>query len=770
MGIDSPRSLNELVDTLVHHDALRRDSDAFQVRTLERIAARYADETALRGLPEQLQQAISKMGIDHLYEHQAQAIESILAGNDVVIATPTASGKTLCFNVPMTVELLKHPESHALVLHPMKALTNDQRFQLERLWRSCAPSHLRSWVYDGDTPADHRAIVRNAPPQVVFTNPEMLNMSFLGSAHLWTNFLRHLRFVVIDEIHEYRGFFGSNVALLLRRFLRKLGELGAHPRVVLASATCNNPKEHARALTGRTCAVIKTSPMRPKRHFLFIAPSIDSRQFSTIYQLRIALAALACIKQGHSTIVFTPSRKFCEDVVRIAKRKATDFDLDPERIVPYRSGYTPDQRRDIEEKMRDGYYKLVFATNALEVGIDVGLLDAIILAGFPDSIMSAWQRIGRAGRSMDAEAFVLYFAMKNPFDIFMAENVDLFLNKPLDDLVVNYENEELVKRHVPCLLFEKETALKSDDRMILGEALYAQAQAAEKTYQKIATSAAAPHAKLPIRAVFSGEYKVIADGKEIGSVSEEQKLREAYLGAIYVHLGRQYRVKSHGAGEIDVVSAEANRRTVPKTWSVATETKLFDGRRFSEDASLYHGQLMIYNNFGGYREEDEISGEVVDEVNTEPIAHQKTAHAVWIEVPGDVPECEPAKVLPLLEKMIRVAVPFVVPCDRYEVSSLTSVPNRKVYIYETVPGGIGIARKVFFDPVRVLEQGLQIAEACSCEFGCPRCIALQRIPGEERVPKQGAVQLGRHLVNAIRNGHSDELDPELLGWRPLSAV
>lgn len=771
-------NLELLQARLVSLDAIRPEQDGIQVQTLDAIAPTYAACDWQDSIPEELQVGIRRLGIERLFQHQAEAIHRILSGEDVVITTPTASGKTLCFNVPMTANLLKRSDTHALVVHPMKALTNDQRHQLVRLWSACDASHLRSWVYDGDTPADHRQAIRANPPQVVFTNPEMLNVSFLGSSDKWSSFLKQVKYIVFDEIHEYRGFFGSNVSLLLRRFLRKLEELGQHPQVVLASATCGNPAEHAFALTGRQCTTVNALPMRPRRHYVFIAPKIDAHHYSKVYPLRIALAGLACVKQGLMTLVFTPSRKFCEEVTRIAKRKAMEFGVNPDQIVCYRSGYTPEQRRDIEDKMRSGFYRLVFATSALEVGINVGYLDAIVLAGFPDNIMSAWQRIGRAGRSMNAEAFVLFYAMNNPYDRFMAANVNLLLNKPLDELVVNYENEELVKRHLPCLLFEKNIPLTSDDRAILGNCLYESAKAKEGSFKRVLNIRFAPHGRLPIRDTHSGQYKIMSEKKEIGTISEEQKIREAYLGAIYVHLGRQYRVKSHSVDEIEVtpISAELNRKTVPKTWSSANVVQIFEGFRYRGGLASLHGKMTIFSNYGGYKEEDEISGEVIDDVTTEVVARQRTVHAFWLEceeIPADM-ETKALDVLfpmvmPMIEGMFRVAVPFVVPCDRYDIRSFSSDSMQSLYIYETVPGGIGISRKVFAECSRVLRQGVSIAASCKCDYGCPRCIAFQASLEDLRVTKAVAITCAEDIIQRLEGDPVETFNKEYVSWQAIES-
>lgn len=289
---------------------------------------------------------------------------------------------------------------------------------------------------------------------------------------------------MLDEIHEYRGFFGTNVALLLRRFLAYLAKNGVRPQIILATATCSNPEEHANRLTGRTCRLVsaKDAP-RPERQIVFINPRIPDFRFHDIYRLRIARAVLACLAGGMSVLVFCPSRRFAEDAAILARREVEKFakegriEVDPSVIAPYRSGYQAELRRSIEDGLRSGRIRAAFSTNALEIGVDIGRLDVCILAGFPDSVFSAWQRIGRVGRSWQSRAYVLFYAFNNPFDRFYAENIDAFLQKPLDEILIGVDNEELMAKHLPYLVWELGGDLGDSVRSELGDTLWEFARA-----------------------------------------------------------------------------------------------------------------------------------------------------------------------------------------------------------------------------------------------------------------------------------------------------
>ncbi|GKS60519.1 ATP-dependent helicase [Nitrospira sp.] len=771
--------MDDLLVVLREFDALRDGTGGDEVvrRTVDRAPLAILDIAELVGvLPPPYRSALVKAGRGQLYAHQIDAIRKAVSGVDLVLESPTASGKTLSFTVPMVLRLQREQRAHALMLHPMKALSNDQRRQLEEL-TTALPSGSRqidSWLYDGDTEREHRPLIRKSPPAVLLTNPEMLHQSFLGWWEQWKGFLANLRVLVIDEMHEYRGFFGTNCALLIRRFLRKVAELGGRPQVILATATCANPIEHAQRLTGRSGfeLIQSASAQRPQRHFAFINPSIPDFKFHSIYQLRIARAALACLKQGLATLVFCPSRLFAESVAKKAQHDAAQFGLDPGLIVPYRAGYTSDQRREIEEGMRSGKYSVVFCTNALEIGIDIGRLDCCILAGFPDNVMSAWQRIGRTGRAWDRTAYVLFYAMNSAIDQFFATNIDAFLTKPLDEILVGVDNEELIARHVPYVLSESDWKLGDTDRSILGNAFFDAAVAIVKA-QKPVTGHKPSYQRLDIRGTQGGilHLKRNKGGQEVGSISEAQRFREAYVGAIYTHLGETFRVISQGASEIYLESADPNFRTEPRFWTVVQSTQIVRGVRFRSSVGVHYGKVAIYENFGGYKLIDGRDDSVVEEVSASA-AIRREVRAFWIGI--EDPEAVDLRAgmltesLRVIEQFLRIGSPFVIPCDRHDMATLTSTGTpTTVYLHETVPGGIGIAEKMFDVWSGVLERGVSLAQACDCSDGCPRCIH----PPRYRASDAGALRKGlgfslaRELLSIGQSVAEEVFDPVTQGWR-----
>lgn len=709
--------------------------------------------------------ALAAMGIDRLRQHQADAIGRIRAGRTVVLSAPTASGKTLCFNAPIIEALEADPSATALMVYPTKALAADQRAQLEQLCRAYGARPVESWMYDADTPAESRTLIRKSPPQILLTNPEYLHLSFLGHAEQWEGFLRRLRFLVLDEIHEYRGFFGTNASLLFRRFLYKLKGLGAAPTVVMSSATCANPEEHANRLTGLDAeAVGDPSGMRPERHFAFVAPDIPDYRFRRLFSLRIARAALACQRLGLSTIVFCPTRKAVEDILQRARKDAEYFELDPNEIVPYRSGYTADERRSIEQGLRNGSYKTVFATNALEIGIDIGRLDACILAGFPDNIMSAWQRIGRAGRRWDRKAFVLYYAQNNAVDQFYADNLDAFLNRPLDEIMVGTDNDELIQRHLPCLMHESGPLVDDGGRHeVLGGAFLESYRKASADFRP-ALRRVIPHGRCAIRSVGGQTWTLLLGGKEVGTVSGQQLFRECYLGAVYHHMGHAYRVVAHGSNEVHLENAPPGLRTEPSFFSVPLTNAVHAGVRWGGTVAAYHGGLIIFDNFQGYRLLDG-NGDVVDDVR-QPQSRSAQVRSFWLchEEGGQAKET--VEGFRGLEQLLRIGAPFVIPCDRYDLDSVTaSKGEMAVYVHETVPGGIGLAEKLFEVWRTVLRHGMKIARECACRDGCPRCVHANRYDrAADQVRKRATLDFAEKTLATTEGAPDETLDAEMQSW------
>lgn len=730
---------------LADADALR-SGDRVRQETIDRVhpstAEAWPDE-----LHPSLRDALQTVGIAQPYRHQARAVTQSLNGLDVVMESPTASGKTLSFAVPMLDTLIREPGSHALMIYPMKSLAFDQREQLRQL---CEPCNIELWPYDGDTPQEHRKILRQKPPSILLTNPEYLNMSFLAWRDQWGPFLRRLRFVVIDEMHEYRGFFGGNVALLFRRFFLHLARIGVHPRVFLSTATCANPKEHAKNLTGRSDLDIVSARdvLRPKRHFIFVDPDIRDFRYRDALQLRIELASLVALRADLQALVFCPTKRFLESAFRKTRNRAEAGGMDPDRVSAFHADLKNEQRQDIQQRIKAGQINIVFTTNALELGLDIGGLDGVILVGFPASTMSAWQQIGRAGRGWNRDAFVLFYAMNDPIDRFFVGNLDAFLDKPFDELVVDTQNQQLIDNHLPSLADETDGRVEPAEEELLGSALY---RAAEKMGQPI--RGFKPQSVISLRGGFGKSFKLKRSSEDIGQISDIRRFREAYIGAVFTFFGHRYRVHSYEEGAVVLADAEPLVRTEGGFFNVVNVKQIFGGRGYGP-VQAFHGSLDIIMNYTGYRLIDEQTGEQKG-TGGAPGAHfENNLHAFLLKVPHIHPP--EAGAVGALEHLLRVGAMFVIPADRFDTSTF-SKPNddpAAIFYYENYSGGIGVAKKLAEVWPRALEKGIEIAQECSCEIGCPNCIepAKSYDMSNASIDKDKGIELGEHVLEIARRG------------------
>ena len=770
----------ELLDALRNFDALRDGElggDIVSQASLNAVAPTYADTAVFNSLSPALATALRGREIERLYQHQADSITKALNGNNVVLEAPTASGKTLAFQVPMLEALSAASRAHALMIYPTKALALDQRDQLRPLAEGLPGRKIESWWYDGDTDKEQRNALRQQPPPILITNPEMLHLSFLGYADQWQQFLRNLKWVIVDEMHEYRGYFGSNVAMLLRRFAHHLAQLGAHPQFFLSSATCANAKEHAENLTGLPFEEVNASGgLRPLRQFYFIQPSIPDYQYWDILQLRTVKAGLACLEQGKAVLAFCPTRRFAESCHRIAMREIDRLSeqgktgINRETIKVFRSGLSTEMRHEIQNGLKSGTVQLVFTTNALELGIDIGGLDGVILAGFPDSMMSAWQRIGRAGRSWNSNAFVIYYARNNPLDRFYASNLGTFLEKPLDDLVVSPDNEDLIEKHIPSLLFE--TPGLSGAQEILGSGLHqAATEKLESGARPVRAGNYRPHIAVNLRGGGGGTFLLKEGSSEIGTLSGQQQFREAFHRAIYMHGGRSYRVEAISltgdGGEISLGPVESFLRTNASTFTALTERDIYDARRWKTGESIisaYYGKVLISEVLNSVEEVDERTSEVVDrwvpQVNS---AKFDNAHAFWLRQENRTDEA--AAGVTALQQLLRVGALFSMPLDAHDFFPHAVVSEQTAYIVESYPGGIGIASKALERWRNILKVGIRVADACKCSRGCPNCIVPPR--SREELDKVAGIALAHSLLDATEAPHDFNFAHGL--WEPASS-
>ena len=731
-------------------DALR-PGDKVNRKTIDRIkpsiAGAWPDE-----LPDSLHTALATIGIPRPYTHQAEAVTRSLGGRDVVMESPTASGKTLAFAVPMLDALVRDRGSHALMIYPMKALAFDQREQLRRL---CELVNVESWPYDGDTPKEHRDAMRKQPPQILLTNPEYLNMSFLAWREQWEPFLRRLQFVVIDEMHEYRGFFGGNVALLLRRFFLHLARIGSHPRVFLSTATCANPREHARNLTGRDDVEIVSAQdvLCPKRHFLFVDPDIPDFRYRDILQLRVEQASLAVVRDRLQALVFCPTKRFLESAFRNTRTKAQEQGLDPDRVSAFHADLPHDKRQDIQQAVKAGRINIVFTTNALELGLDIGGLDGVILAGFPASTMSAWQQIGRAGRGWDKDAFVLFYAMNDPIDRFFVGNLDAFLDRPFDELVVDPSNQQLIENHLPSLAEETGGNVKPYEEVVLGPAFYSAAKTMGKPIPRFK-----PQQGINLRGGLGLSFKLKRGSEEIGQLSAIRRFREAYIGAVFTFFGQRYRVHSYEEGAVVLAETEPHVKTEGGFYNVVNVRQIFSGHEYGPVQAFY-GSLNIIMNYTGYRLIDERTGEQRATGGTPTAHYENNLHAFLLNVPHIHPAESGA--VGALEHLLRVGAMFVIPADRFDTSTFSKPIDdpAAIFYYENYSGSIGVAKKLAEVWPRALEKGIKVAESCSCERGCPNCIepAKSYNISNASIDKTKGIELGRHVLEIVDGGADKEV-------------
>jgi DEAD/DEAH box helicase domain-containing protein len=497
-----------------------------------------------------LRAALEKRGIARLYSHQAEAFEAIESGRNVAVVTPTASGKTLCYNLPVLNLLLGDPNARAMYLFPTKALAEDQLHELQAAVDGMG-SDLRVFTYDGDTPQDARKAIRQRA-NVALTNPDMLHSGILPHHTRWARYFENLRYIVIDELHYYRGVYGSHLANLLRRLKRVCEFYGSHPRFICCSATIANPRELAEALVEEPFELVeRNGAPRGEKFFIFYNPPVVNRQLGIrrSYINESRRVALEFIERDLQTLVFANNRLAAEVLVTYLKDACDRGPLPGESVRGYRGGYLPRERREIERKLRDGAIRAVVATNALELGIDIGSLDAVVMAGYPGTIASTWQRAGRAGRRLGTSAAVMV-ASSAPLDQYMVEHPGYFFGRSPEHAYVNPENLEILLAHVKCAAFE--LPLRDGEKFgrhetgelcrYLEEAGFLHHSAGAWHWM----SDSYPADAVSLRSVTSDNFVVVdttGEPKVIAEVSFPAALTSLHEKAIYLHEARQYHVE-----------------------------------------------------------------------------------------------------------------------------------------------------------------------------------------------------------------------------------
>ena len=731
--------------------------------------ARYAE---LRpALPDPLSRSLGTQGIRRLYSHQVAAIERVRRGEQVVVVTATASGKTLCYNLPVLEALLADSGSRALYLFPTKALAQDQ---LGALARFALPG-IVAGTYDGDTPQPERRRLREQA-RVVLTNPDMLHVGILPQHHRWAPFFERLTYVVIDDLHVYRGVFGSHVANIIRRLRRVCRLHGSEPVFICASATIANPGEFAGALTGLPVAVVDEdgSPSGPRWVTLWNPPLIDlarARRRSAYGEASAVLTEF--IRRGVRTIAFTQARKITELVYRYARlaleRDAPDLAV---RISPYRAGYLPEERRSIERRLFNGDLLGVVSTSALELGIDVGELDAAILVGFPGTIASTWQRAGRAGRRTD-EALVMLIALEDALDQYLMRQPDYLFARPVEHAVIDPDNPYILARHLRCAALEM--PLDDGDAVFFGGHTTAIAQVLEEHGDLVrrrnrwywahqsypAGDVEVRSAGEPFRIVESGS------GRIVGTVDGARAFEQVHPGAIYLHHGESYLVSGLNVPQrtATVVPANGDHYTQARSTTDLGIVEVLQRRAWGPTTASF-GDVDVSTQIVSFVRKRLFSEEVLGEDALDLPEERLQTKALWFPIPRALEAEVHRRGLDLaggihaVEHAAIGLLPLFAMCDRWDIGGVSyplypDLGGPAIFIYEGHPGGVGITEKGYALLDDLMRATLEAIEACPCEAGCPSCIQSPKCGNmNEPLDKAAAVVLLKGLVHAAdHRGH-----------------
>jgi DEAD/DEAH box helicase domain-containing protein len=670
-----------------------------------------------------------------LYTHQASAINHLLRGDNVIITTPTASGKSLCYTIPILDTLLQDPNTSALLLYPTKALANDQQTTIKDLERAL---HLdsRAAIYDGDTPSNQRAKIRNNS-RIILSNPYAIHQ-YLDWHPKWAQFLRTLRFIVVDEAHMYRGIFGSHCAQLFRRLRRICQRYGSNPQFVLCSATIANAEELASQLVGKPTSVISEdgSPQGPRTFVFWNPPFIDSEQIfrrSPHQETRRLLRAH--ILMDLQTLCFTPSRRMAELISLWASQDLEHDGLDANIIAAYRAGYLPAQRRLLEKHLRTRSIMGMATTNALEVGIDIGSLDAVIISGFPGTIISAHQQAGRAGRGLsDSLCTLVWF--EDPLNQFYARYPQAFFGKPPEHAIIDLHNPYILAGHLLCATAEAPLTpmeLKQywpQQGLQTLQGLQQQGFVRNTIRGWVFSGDVRPANIVELSGAFGETIQIFWNGRLLETMSIPQAYREAHEGAILLHQGKSYIVE-----ELDLPKrlANAQKRTVNHYTEALkhTSVQILEILKEKKGVPLRTGKAKVTENYYGYRIKtpDEVVGFVT--LDLPPLEFETVA--LCLELPEELrtlileQKHDLQGGLHAVEHALSAMSPMIAMCDRGDIGGFSTVSfgyeeKAAILVYDIFPGGIGIVEKCFEHIEKLVAATLELIQKCPCGKGCPSCI------------------------------------------------
>jgi DEAD/DEAH box helicase domain-containing protein len=749
--MDLARSPN-LDVILDRFESLRRQDDS-PVRAIHH---RPAKPGIYRPLPEAIQPELRKVlanrGIEKLYSHQEEAFGFVSQNRNTVIVTPTASGKTLCYNLPVLDLLMRDPGTRAMYLFPTKALAEDQLHEFHAIVDGLTVetgSSIRAFTYDGDTPQDARRAVRDRA-NVVFTNPDMLHSGILPHHTKWARLFENLRYIVVDELHYYRGVYGSHMANVLRRLARICEFYGSKPIFICCSATIANPRELAQTLTGLPFELIsENGAPSGEKFFIFYNPPVVNRQLGIrrSYIGETRRIAMEFIDRKQQTLVFANNRLATEILLTYLKDACDNGRIPTETVRGYRGGYLPRERREIEQRLRSGDIRAIVSTNALELGIDIGSLDAVILAGYPGTIASTWQRAGRAGRRQTASAAV-FVASSAPLDQYVVEHPEYFFEGSPEHAHVNADNLEILLSHIKCAAFE--LPIRQGEKFgphdtgepcrFLQESgfLHNSAQAWHWTSETY------PADTVSLRAVSSDNFVVVdttGEPKVIADVAFTTALTTLHEKAIYLHEAKQFHVDKF---DYDERKAYVHRVDCDYYTDAIDYTQVKILRDF-ETAPLQqieksHGDVRVTRQIVGFKKIKFYTMENVGAGNLQMPEQEMHTTSFWLRFPArylaQFPQFTPTEKqtgINGLGNAFRTVASVLLMCDPRDLGvAVTEAvlegwePN--LYLYDTYPGGVGLSAPLYRAAEQLLQQTRMLIEKCTCEDGCPSCVG----PNEAR--------------------------------------
>ena len=760
------------------------------VRRLPALEAAYAPFPD--AIDPRLRAAFEARGVRQLYTHQAEAFAHIAAGRNIVVTTPTASGKTLCYNLPVLDRILKNPSTRALYLFPTKALAQDQMAELHELVGAIGEvgdplsEPIGVHTYDGDTPQDARRTIRTRA-HVVMSNPDMVHSGILPHHPRWAKLFENLQYVVIDELHAYRGVFGSHLTNVLRRLQRICRHYGSNPQFICSSATIANPSQLAERLAERPFELVnKSGAPRGEKFFVFVNPPVVNRELGIrrSYIAESRRVAGEFLRRNLQVIVFAQSRLSTEILTTYLKEDFEDSPGMPERIRGYRGGYLPLRRREIEKGLRAGQVRGVISTNALELGIDIGALDVSVMAGYPGTIASTWQRAGRAGRRSGQSAAVMV-SSSSPIDQFVVRHPSYFFDASPEHALVNPDNLHILVDHVKCAAFElpfttEESYGQVNVQEVLGvlqeSGLVHKSGGEDDAGQWNWTSESYPANAVSLRSISSDNFVITdhtAGPKVIGEADFTSALSSLHPKAIYMVEGKIYQVE-----ELDFVGRKAHVREVDCDYytTAITYTKVSILDRFESADVALHGEVHVVSRVVGFKKIRFHTNENVGSGELDLPEQQMHTTSYWLEVPLAVMNALPYAsddrrdgVVGLAFAMKQVAQ-LLLMCDARDIGLSVNAGETegggaakaddtpRIFLYDAYPGGIGFSAPLWGMQHELLSRTRSLIMGCDCDTGCPVCVG----PIGETGPlaKTVALRLLDHLLGTA-NAEVPAIRPDL---------